>query len=100
MTENEEQKMDVELKPEIAPGVYSNLQIVQHSISEFVVDFLQVMPGVPKAEVRSRVLLAPIHAKKLLYALQENISRYEKNFGPIEENFVAYYTNINPMGKA
>ncbi len=100
MTENEEQKMDVELKPEIAPGVYSNLQIVQHSISEFVVDFLQVMPGVPKAEVRSRVLLAPIHAKKLLYALQENISRYEKNFGPIEENFVADYTNINPMGKA
>lgn len=100
MTENEEQKMDVELKPEIAPGVYSNLQIVQHSISEFVVDFLQVMPGVPKAEVRSRVLLAPIHAKKLLYALQENISRYEKNFGTIEENFVADYTNINPMGKA
>lgn len=100
MMENDEKKMDVELKPEIAPGVYSNLQIVQHSISEFVVDFLQVMPGVPKAQVRSRVLLAPIHAKKLLYALQENISSYEKSFGAIEENIVADYTNINPMGKA
>lgn len=100
MMENDEKKMDVELKPEIAPGVYSNLQIVQHSISEFVVDFLQVMPGVPKAQVRSRVLLAPIHAKKLLYALQENIARYEKSFGAIEENIVADYTNINPMGKA
>lgn len=64
MEEKREQKLDIELNAEIAQGVYSNFQIVQHSPSEFVVDFLQVMPGVPKAQVRSRIILAPMHAKK------------------------------------
>ncbi|MDO5759696.1 MAG: DUF3467 domain-containing protein [Bacteroidota bacterium] len=100
MQEDKDKKLDIELDAQTAFGVYSNLQIVQHSISEFVVDFLQVMPGIPKAQVRSRVVLAPIHAKKMLYALQENIARYEKQFGSIEDNTVTDYTTINPMGEA
>ncbi|MBQ4420759.1 MAG: DUF3467 domain-containing protein [Synergistales bacterium] len=100
MEEKREQKLDIELNAEIAQGVYSNFQIVQHSPSEFVVDFLQVMPGVPKAQVRSRIILAPMHAKKLLYALQDNISRYEKTNGKITDNTENNYTIINPLGQA
>ena len=67
-------QIDIELTPDMASGVYSNLQLVQHSQTEFILDFIQIMPGVPKPQVKSRVILAPMHAKKLLSALQDNIN--------------------------
>ena len=76
-------QFEIELTPEIAQGVYANLAIITHSSSEFVLDFVRVLPGVPKAGVKSRVILSPEHAKRLLHALQENIGKYENNFGPI-----------------
>ncbi|MCF0210107.1 MAG: DUF3467 domain-containing protein [Bacteroidales bacterium] len=94
-------KIDIELTPDIASGVYSNLQIVQHSPTEFIVDFIQIAPGVPKAQVKSRVILSPVHAKALLKALQDNIVRYEQNNGPIKDNISQpNINNINPMGLA
>ena len=85
MNENEQkqQGLQIELSPEKAQGEYANFAIITHSSSDFVVDFARVLPGVPKAQVRSRVILAPEHAKRLLAALQENIMRYEKEYGPI-----------------
>jgi hypothetical protein len=94
-------QIDIELTPDMAAGVYSNLQLVQHSQTEFVLDFIQLMPGVPKPQVKSRVILAPIHAKKLLAALQENISRYEMVNGKISEPVQNIpYEQISPIGKA
>ncbi|MBO7277624.1 MAG: DUF3467 domain-containing protein [Bacteroidales bacterium] len=94
-------QIDIELTPDMASGVYSNLQLVQHSQTEFVLDFIQIMPGVPKPQVKSRVILAPMHAKKLLQALQENISKYEMLNGKIlEPTLNTPYEQINPMGKA
>ena len=86
MNDNNEQggKFQIELPAEIAQGEYANLAIITHSSSDFVVDFARLLPGVPKAQVRSRVILAPEHAKRLLLALQENIVRYEPEFGPIK----------------
>lgn len=82
----EEGQLNIELDEKVADGVYSNLAIINHSLSEFVIDFVNVMPGVPKARVRSRVILTPQHAKRLLSALSENIQRFEKSNGTIEEN--------------
>lgn len=86
MNDNNEQggKFQIELPAEIAQGEYANLAIITHSSSDFVVDFARLLPSVPKAQVRSRVILAPEHAKRLLLALQENIVRYEREFGPIK----------------
>lgn len=77
------QELDIELSDEIAEGEYANLAIISHSTSEFVLDFVRMMPGVPKARVKSRVILAPEHAKRLLLSLQENIERYEAVVGTI-----------------
>lgn len=77
------QQFQLELKPEVASGVYSNLALISHSHSDFIVDFARILPGMPKPEVCSRVILAPEHAKRLLAALQDNIIKYEKEFGPI-----------------
>ena len=82
----EEQKLNINLTPEVAEGVYANLAIIAHSSSEFVLDFVRMMPGVKQANVKSRIILTPEHAKKLLFALQENISKYENNFGKIKIN--------------
>ena len=82
MAENN-QRLQIELKPEVAEGTYSNLAILTHSSSEFVADFVQMMPGMQKAQVRSRIIMAPEHAKRLLMALQDNVQKYEKQFGPI-----------------
>lgn len=79
------QQLKIELNEEIGQGIYSNLAIISHSPSEFVLDFVRVMPGVPKAQVKSRIVLTPEHAKRLLHALQDNISRYEKYFGPVKD---------------
>jgi len=82
-TQNQGQ-MQIELSQEVAQGEYANFAIITHSSSDFILDFARVLPGVPKAQVKSRVILAPEHAKRLLAALQENIVRYERNFGPIK----------------
>ena len=81
--EQKQQGLQIELTPDKAQGEYANLAIITHSPSEFVLDFARMLPGLQKAQVRSRVILAPEHAKRLLAALQENIMRYEQNFGPI-----------------
>ena len=77
-------QLQLELPQEVAQGEYANFALISHSSSDFVIDFARVLPGVPKAPVRSRVILAPEHAKRLLGALQENIMRYEHEFGPIK----------------
>ena len=81
---NEQQQINIELSEEMAQGVYSNLVAINHSPTEFVLDFIQMMPGVPKAKVQSRVILTPEHAKRLLQALGENMERYEQNFGNVQ----------------
>ena len=82
--EQKQQGLQIELTPEKAQGEYANFAIITHSSSEFVLDFARLLPGLPKAQVRSRIILAPEHAKRLLGALQENIMRYEQNFGTIK----------------
>lgn len=77
-------QLNIELPEDIAQGVYSNLAIITHSSSEFVIDFVRIMPGVPKAKVKSRIVLTPEHAKRLLLALQDNIKKYESQHGPIK----------------
>ena len=76
-------QLQIELKEDVAQGTYANLAVITHSSSEFIVDFVRVMPGMPKASVKSRIVLAPEHAKRLLRALEENIGKYERTFGPI-----------------
>lgn len=76
-------QLDIELDAAVADGVYSNMAIISHSTSEFVLDFIRMMPGVPKAKVKSRVVLTPEHAKRLLLSLQDNIGKYEATFGEI-----------------
>ncbi len=86
MNENEKKQpsLQLELPQDVAQGEYANFAIITHSSSDFVIDFARVLPGVPKSQVKSRVILAPEHAKRLLGALQENIFRYEREFGPIK----------------
>lgn len=78
------QQFQLNLKPEIAGGQYSNLALITHSHSDFVLDFARQLPGLPQPEVCSRVIMAPEHAKRLLAALQENIYKYEQQFGKID----------------
>jgi hypothetical protein len=78
------QQLNIELNEDIAQGIYSNLAVITHSSSEFVVDFVRIMPGVPKANVKSRIILTPEHAKRLLFALQDNIKKYETVNGQIK----------------
>jgi len=84
MEEQSDNQLNIELSEEIAEGVYSNLAIITHSNSEFVVDFIRVMPGVPKAKVKSRIILTPEHAKRLLSALEDNIEKFEEVNGRIK----------------
>ncbi len=83
MAEIKKVGLDLDLDETVAQGVYSNLAIISHSTSEFILDFAAVLPGVPKAKVKSRIVLTPEHAKRLLISLQENITRYESNVGKI-----------------
>lgn len=83
LMENNEKKMSFELKQDIARGSYSNLVIITHSHSEFILDFATMLPGLPKPEVSNRIIMSPEHAKRLLLALQDNISKYEGQNGPI-----------------
>lgn len=77
--------INIELPEEIADGVYSNLAIISHSQSEFVVDFIRLVPNVPKAKVKSRIILTPTHAKRLMKALNDNIKKYEAQHGHVDE---------------
>ncbi len=80
-----QKQISIELSDEMAEGVYSNLAIISHSQSEFVLDFIRMMPNVPKAKVKSRVILTPQHAKRLMRALQDNMNKFEKQFGSVAE---------------
>ena len=80
----QKQGLQIELPPEVAQGEYANFAIITHSSSDFIIDFARALPGLPKANVKSRVILAPEHAKRLMLALEENIGRYERTFGPIK----------------
>ena len=82
--QNPENQLNIELSAEVGVGTYSNLAIISHSSSEFVIDFIRMMPGTPKANVKSRIILTPEHAKRLLFALQDNISKYEQQHGKIK----------------
>jgi hypothetical protein len=81
-----ENQINIELTDDIAEGIYSNLAMIAHSNSEFVIDFIRLMPGVPKAKVKARVVVTPEHAKRLLLALQDNIRKYEESFGTIKQH--------------
>ncbi len=85
MAEKKEPQLNIELDQEIAEGTYSNLAIINHSVSEFIVDFINIMPGVPKAKVKSRIILTPQHAKRLTKALVENIKKFEQANGEIKD---------------
>lgn len=88
MAENKEQnqgQLNIELSEEVAEGQYVNLAMIAHSNSEFVIDFIKMMPGVPKAKVKSRIVITPEHAKRLLIALKDNIDKFEKTFGPVKQ---------------
>lgn len=85
-------QINIELTEEVAQGTYSNLAIITHSSSEFVLDFVRIMPGTPKAQVKSRVVLTPEHAKRLMLALEDNVKKYEGQHGPIK-----VHNNTPPM---
>ncbi|MDO9185405.1 MAG: DUF3467 domain-containing protein [Bacteroidia bacterium] len=85
MEEQNSNQLNIELSEEIAEGIYSNLAIITHSNSEFVIDFIKMMPGIPKAKVKSRIVLTPQHAKRLMKALKDNISKFEQAHGPIKD---------------
>lgn len=80
-----QQQLNIEISEEMAEGVYANLAIITHSNAEFVVDYINVMPNAPKARVKSRVILAPQHAKRLMKALAENVKKYEQVHGVIKD---------------
>lgn len=82
--EQKKQELQIELTPEVAEGIYSNMAVIAHSPSEFVLDFVRVMPGMPKAKIMSRIMMTPENAKRLMGALNENVRRYEMQFGEID----------------
>ncbi|GAA4305827.1 DUF3467 domain-containing protein [Nibribacter koreensis] len=81
----QQSQINIELTEEIAEGQYANLAMIAHSHSEFVIDFIRLMPGIPKAKVKARVVITPEHAKRFLAALEENIQKYEESFGGIKQ---------------
>ncbi|MBZ9652063.1 DUF3467 domain-containing protein [Psychroflexus montanilacus] len=83
--DKKQQKLNIQIDDDVAQGIYSNLAIINHSQTEFVLDFVNIMPGSPKNKVRSRIILTPQHAKRLLKALNDNINRFEKSQGSIKE---------------
>ncbi len=96
-----ENQLNIELDESIADGTYANLAIINHSVSEFVVDFVNVMPGTPKAKVKSRIILTPQHAKRLMKALAENVNRFEKAHGEIKDyEQPPIPMNFGPTGQA
>lgn len=84
--ENKENQINIELNEDVASGIYSNLAIITHSNAEFVCDFVQLLPGLPKAQVKSRIIMTPVNAKRLMRALIENVQKYEQHIGVIHES--------------
>ncbi len=100
-SKQQHEQIDIELDEKTAEGVYSNLAIINHSSSEFVLDFVSIMPGLPKAKVKSRIVLTPQHAKRLLKAIGENIHRFEIAHGEIKESEQPPIPlNFGPAGQA
>jgi hypothetical protein len=98
---NPQGQINIELDEQTADGIYSNLAIINHSNTEFVLDFVNIMPGVPKAKVKSRIILTPQHAKRLVKAIADNIHRFESVNGKIEETEQAPIPlNFGPTGQA
>ena len=94
-TQNDQQnQINIELPEDIAEGIYSNFAIIAHSNQEFIIDYVRLMPGIPKAKVKARIVLTPQHAKRFIKALAENVKKYEQQFGVIEDNENIHY----PMG--
>lgn|SRR5690554_4392409 len=94
-------QINIELDENMAQGIYSNLAIINHSQSEFVVDFVSIMPGAPKSKVKSRIILTPQHAKRLLKALKDNIKRFENAHGDIKDAEQPHIPlNFGPTGEA
>lgn len=94
-------QINIELDAEVAQGIYSNLAIINHSVSEFVIDFVTIMPGVPKSKVKSRIILTPQHAKRFLKALKDNVNRFENTHGEIKDNHhPPLPINFGPTGEA
>lgn len=85
-----DKQFNIELPEDVAEGTYSNLAIISHSQSEFVIDFVRLVPNVPKAKVKSRIILTPHHAKRLMRALADNVKKFEAQFGPIKESDPGY----------
>ncbi|GHV69644.1 hypothetical protein FACS1894199_18630 [Bacteroidia bacterium] len=102
--EDNRQQFDVNLSSDLAQGMYSNLAVISHSSSEFVLDFARIMPGVPKAEVVSRIIMTADHAKRLMIALQDNVSKYESVNGqislPENNNAPIFPFDIKAKGQA
>jgi hypothetical protein len=78
-------QLNIEISEEVAEGNYANLAIITHSHAEFVVDFVNVMPGTPKSKVKSRIILTPQHAKRLMKALIDNVEKFETTNGVIKD---------------
>lgn len=97
--EKNNNQFQIELKEDVAQGTYANLSIITHSTSEFIIDFVRMMPGLPKAGVQSRIILTPEHAKRLMFALQENVAKYERIMGPIRMPEGKNGGNGGPDGK-
>ncbi len=94
-------QINIELDENVAQGIYSNLAIINHSVSEFVLDFVNIMPGVPKSKVKSRIILTPQHAKRLAKALNENVKRFENSHGEIKDyDKQPIPLNFGPTGQA
>ena len=83
--QNPEQQLNIELTEDISDGAYANLAVITHSFAEFVIDFVNVMPNVPKAKVKSRIIMTPQHAKRLMHALIDNVKRFEEANGLIKD---------------
>lgn len=84
MEQNPQNQLNIELGEKEAEGIYSNLALIAHSPSEFIIDFARVLPGIPKARIYSRIVTTPQHAKMLLSALEDNIKKFEAQFGAIK----------------
>jgi len=99
--EQEQNNIQIDLNEDIAQGIYSNLAIIAHSSSEFVVDFVRLMPGIPKAKVQSRIILTPEHAKRLMLALVDNVKKFESQNGEIKLMGMGFVPPvIGPVGEA
>ena len=99
--QNKQGQINIELDDDVADGTYSNLAIINHSVSEFIVDFINIMPGVPKAKVKSRIILTPQHAKRLTQALADNVTKFEKAHGEIKDyEQPPIPLNFGPTGEA